>query len=100
MNRLPTAAVIIDVHKELNAVRECRSMEIPTVCLIDTDSDPTLADITIPGNDDAMRSIELIMRELADAVEEGRKSRPEPTEAAEARRGPSGRVPAARRSAR
>ncbi len=78
MNRLPAALVVIDVHKEINAVREARSMDIPTICLIDSDSDPTLADILIPGNDDAMRAIEVIVRELADAVEEGKKSRPEP----------------------
>ena len=85
MNRLPAVMVVIDVHKELNAVREARSMDIPTVCLIDSDSDPDLADIPIPGNDDAMRSIELIARELADAVEEGKKSRPEPVVATEGR---------------
>jgi len=77
MNRLPSAVVVIDVRKELNAVREARAMKIPTVCLIDTDSDPDLADIPIPGNDDAMRAIELVLRELADAVEEGKKARPE-----------------------
>jgi small subunit ribosomal protein S2 len=85
MNRLPAVQVVIDVRKELNAVREARTMDIPTVCLIDSDSDPALADIPIPGNDDAMRSIELILRELADAVEEGKKSRPEPVVATEGR---------------
>jgi small subunit ribosomal protein S2 len=78
MNRLPVAIVLIDLRKEINAVREARSVGIPTIALIDSDSDPNLADIPIPGNDDAMRSIELIMRELADAVEEGKKARPEP----------------------
>ncbi len=77
MNRLPAAAVIIDVRKEINAVREARATDIPTVCLVDTDSDPNLADIPIPGNDDAMRAIELVLRELADAVEEGKKARPD-----------------------
>ena len=88
MGRLPAAVVVIDVRKEVNAVREARATEIPTICLIDSDSDPAMADIPIPGNDDAMRAIELIMRELADAVEEGRKARPEPVEAAEGREGP------------
>jgi small subunit ribosomal protein S2 len=85
MNRLPAAMIVIDVHKEINAIREARAMGIPTIALIDTDSDPTLADIAIPGNDDAMRAIELIMRELADATEEGKKARPEPAEMAEGR---------------
>jgi small subunit ribosomal protein S2 len=85
MNRLPAALVVIDVRKEVNAVREAQSLEIPTICLIDTDSDPDFADIAIPGNDDAMRGIELIVRELADAVLEGMKARPEPEPSAETR---------------
>jgi len=87
MGRLPGALILIDVRKEMNAVREARAMNIPTVALVDSDSDPELADIIIPGNDDAMRAIELMMRELADAVEEGKKARPEAPEAtvAEAR---------------
>ena len=89
MNRLPAALVVVDVHKEVNAVREARATDVPTVCLIDTDGDPDLADIVIPGNDDAMRAIELIFRELADAVEEGKKARPEPVEAPEVREGPA-----------
>lgn len=89
MNRLPGALVVVDIRKEVNAVREARATDVPTVCLIDTDSDPDLADIVIPGNDDAMRAIELIFRELADAVEEGKKARPEPVEAPEAREGPA-----------
>lgn len=88
MNRLPAALVVVDIRKEVNAVREARATGIPTVCLIDTDSDPDLADIPIPGNDDAMRAIELIIRELTDAVEEGKKARPEPVEVPESRDGP------------
>ncbi|MBU0639768.1 MAG: 30S ribosomal protein S2 [Planctomycetes bacterium] len=78
MNRLPGALVVIDVRKETNAVREARTLGIPTIGLIDTDSDPDFASIPIPGNDDAMRAIEVVMRQLADAVEEGRRARPEP----------------------
>lgn len=85
MNRLPGTLVVVDVRKEVNAVREARATEVPAVGLIDSDSDPELVDIAIPGNDDAMRAIELIVRELADAVEQGKKSRPEPTEPAETR---------------
>ena len=88
MNRLPAALVVIDVRKELNAVREARAMGIPTLALIDSDSDPDLVDILIPGNDDAMRAIELVFRELADAVEEGKKSRPETFEAPDTREAP------------
>lgn len=75
MNRLPGALVVVDVRREHNAVKEARKLGIPTVCLIDTDSDPDYADVPIPGNDDAIRSIELIVSHLADAVEEGLKAR-------------------------
>lgn len=80
MTRLPAALVVVDVRKEINAVREAQALGIPTVCLIDTDSDPDLASIPIPGNDDAMRAIRVIITRLADAVEEGKRSRPETVE--------------------
>jgi small subunit ribosomal protein S2 len=84
MSRLPGALVIVDVRKEQNAVREARALGIPTICLIDTDGDPDFASIPIPGNDDAMRSILVITRHLADAIEEGMKARPAPAERVEA----------------
>ena len=75
MDKLPGAIVIIDVNKEINAVREARKLGIPTICLIDTDGDPDLADIAIPGNDDSMRSIDVIIRELCMAVNDGKQLR-------------------------
>ena len=75
MNKLPGVLIVIDVHRERNAVREARKLGIPTVCLIDTDSDPAYADLPIPGNDDAMRAIEVILIHLTDAVEEGLRGR-------------------------
>lgn len=75
MEKLPGVVVVIDVHREHNAVREAKKLGIPTVCLIDTDSDPDFADLPIPGNDDAMRAIETILTHLADAVLEGMKGR-------------------------
>jgi small subunit ribosomal protein S2 len=75
LDRLPGALVVIDVRREINALREAHTLGIPTVCLLDTDGDPDLTDIPIPGNDDAMRAIELIMRELAGAVTEGKTAR-------------------------
>lgn len=72
MNRLPECLVIIDPKKEKNAVREAQKLGITTVALIDTDSDPDMVDLPIPGNDDSIRSIELIVRQLADAVLEGK----------------------------
>jgi small subunit ribosomal protein S2 len=71
MTRLPGALVVVDQRREIIAVREARKMKIPIICLLDTDSDPDLVDIPIPGNDDAMRAIELVVRVLANAVAEG-----------------------------
>lgn len=85
MTRLPGAVFAVDVRKEINAVREAGSLGIPTVCLLDTDSDPDFASIPIPGNDDSMRSIQLVVTKLADAVEEGQRARPEPAPQPEAR---------------
>jgi small subunit ribosomal protein S2 len=88
MTRLPGALVVVDPRKEHIAVKEAKKLAIPTVCLLDTDADPDFADIPIPGNDDAIRSIEVVLRELSDAIEEGKRGRvsrePPPTEAAAA----------------
>jgi small subunit ribosomal protein S2 len=72
MNRVPECIVAVDPKKEKNAIREARKLGVTTVALIDTDSDPDLVDLPIPGNDDSIRSIELIVRLLADAVLAGR----------------------------
>ena len=76
MNKLPGALVIIDTNREMNALREARALHIPTIALIDTDGDPNVVDLPIPGNDDSMRSIDVIMRELTAAVTEGVNQRP------------------------
>ena len=75
MTKLPGAMVVVDTTREHNALREARNLGIPTICLIDTDGDPDLADIPIPGNDDSMRAIDLIVRELCAAVQEGKGQR-------------------------
>ena len=72
MNRLPECLVVIDPRKEKNAVKEARKLGVTTVALIDTDCDPDEVDLAIPGNDDSIRSIELIVQLLADAVIAGR----------------------------
>lgn len=76
MNRLPECLVIIDPGKERNAVREAKRLGISTVALIDTDSNPDLIDLPIPGNDDGIRSVELIIKQLADAVITGKGEDP------------------------
>jgi small subunit ribosomal protein S2 len=76
MNRLPDAMVVVDPKREDIAVKEAQRMGVTTVALIDTDSDPDVVDLPIPGNDDSIRSIELILAKLADAVLEGKASLP------------------------
>ena len=77
MNRMPECLVLIDPNKEKNAVKEARKLGIATVALIDTDCDPSLIDLPIPGNDDGIRSIDVIVKQLADAVLAGRAENPE-----------------------
>jgi len=80
MNRLPEAIVVVDPTKEKNAVRECKALGIKVVALIDTDSDPDKVDLPIPGNDDSIRSIALIMNYLGDAVAAGKATLPQKPE--------------------
>jgi len=75
MDRFPGCMVVIDTNREVNALREARSLGIPTIALIDTDGNPDLADIPVPGNDDSMRSIDVVIREMAAAVSEGKAQR-------------------------
>ncbi len=72
MDRIPECIVMVDPRKEHNAVREAHKLGVTTVALIDTDGDPDEVDLPIPGNDDSIRSIELIFSRLADAVAEGK----------------------------
>lgn len=76
MTALPGVVVLIDAKHERNAILEARKLGIPTICLIDTDSDPDLIDIPIPGNDDAIRAIEVVVSRLADAAQAGKLARP------------------------
>ena len=75
MDKLPGALFVVDVKREHIAIKEAKKLGIPVVALIDTDSDPDEVDIAIPGNDDAMRAIELILKEIGDAVIEGKTGR-------------------------
>lgn len=75
MEKLPGVMFIIDTRREHIAVKEAKKLGVTTIALIDTDSDPDLIDLPIPGNDDAMRAIELIVKELADAVIDGKSGR-------------------------
>ncbi|MFM8327349.1 MAG: 30S ribosomal protein S2, partial [Pirellulaceae bacterium] len=61
LNRLPECLVLVDPNKEKNAIKEAKALGITTVALIDTDCDPTMVDLPIPGNDDGIRSIDLVI---------------------------------------
>jgi len=75
MERLPGAIIIVDPAREKNAVREAKKLEIPTVALADTEADPDDITVVIPGNDDAMRAVEIVLKHLSDAVVEGKANR-------------------------
>ena len=76
MIKLPDALVIVGPNREHIAVKEAKRMGVTTIALIDTDSDPDPVDLPIPGNDDSIRSIEVILGKLADACLEGRAALP------------------------
>ena len=87
MKKLPGALFIVDPRKERNAIAEARKLNIPIVAIVDTNCDPDEIDYVIPGNDDAIRSIRLIVATMANAVQEGRQGESlaeAPVEAAEA----------------
>jgi small subunit ribosomal protein S2 len=73
MRRQPDAVFIIDLRKEQLAVREARRLGLPIVALVDTNCDPDEADYVIPGNDDAIRSCELVVRAIAAGIETGKQ---------------------------
>jgi small subunit ribosomal protein S2 len=72
MPDLPDIAIVIDQKREMTAIRECRKLGIPVVSILDTNCDPDLVDIPIPGNDDAVRSIKLILKSLTDSIIKGK----------------------------
>jgi small subunit ribosomal protein S2 len=71
MNGMPGAVVVVDPGREVNAVREGRRMGLVVIGILDTDCDPSLVDIVIPGNDDSLKSVRLLIEQLVGAVEEG-----------------------------
>jgi small subunit ribosomal protein S2 len=76
MNRLPDALFVIDIGHEEIAVQEARKLGIPVVAVVDSNYDPNLVDYAIPGNDDAIRAVQLYTRAVADAVLEGKAAAP------------------------
>ncbi len=73
MKRLPDAMVVVDVRKEITAIKEAKKLGIPVIAIVDTNCDPDDIDIVIPGNDDAIRGVKLIISTLANAVLEAKQ---------------------------
>jgi len=77
MNRLPDALFVIDIGHENIAVQEAKKLGIPVIAVVDTNYDPSLVDYPIPGNDDAIRAVQLYVRAAADSVLEGKAAAPQ-----------------------
>ena len=75
LNRLPSALFIVDIKKEHIAVKEARKLNIPTIAMVDTNSDPNVVDFPIPANDDAAKSIQLILSAVSGSIGEGLQER-------------------------
>ncbi len=75
LNRLPSALFIVDIKKEHIAVAEAKKLQIPTIAIVDTNSDPNLVDFPIPANDDAAKSVMLVVGALMNAINEGVEER-------------------------
>ena len=112
MGRLPDALFVIDIGHEDIAIKEAKKLGIPVVAVVDTNYDPALVDYAIPGNDDAIRAVQLYARAAADAVLEGKAAAPNVASVREeefadadgdaakpARRAPAKKAPAKRASA-
>lgn len=83
MDKLPGALFVVDPRKERIAVAEARKLDIPIVAIVDTNCDPDEIDYVIPGNDDAIRAVKLLISRMADAVIEGRQGEAGEAEVAE-----------------
>ncbi len=68
MAQLPDAIIVIDTTREQNAVAEAKRLNIPVVAIVDTNADPDMIDYPIPGNDDAIRAIRIVLQKLVDAI--------------------------------
>ena len=90
MHKIPDAVFIVDVHHEIIAAKEAKRLEIPIIGVADTNADPNFVDWLIPGNDDAIRAIKLILSTMADAIIEGKKIYEEKTGKGKAQAVPEG----------
>ena len=74
MSQVPDIAIVVDPKREATAIAECKKLGITIISILDTNCDPNVVDIPIPANDDAVRSIKLIISSLSDAIITGRHS--------------------------
>lgn len=81
MANRPGALFVVDVVAEINAVREARKLGIPVIAIVDTNADPSLADYVIPANDDAIKSVQLIVDYVTEAINLGKAQQKQPAEA-------------------
>lgn len=75
IEKLPAAIFVVDTHKETIAVTEANRLHIPVIGLVDTNSDPTVLDFPVPGNDDAVKSIRIIVQTVTEAIQKGLSQR-------------------------
>ena len=73
MDRIPDIVIIIGQSEEINALRECNKLGIRSITIVDTDCDPSVADLIIPANDDSMPSIQLLLNEFVNAIKKGQE---------------------------
>ena len=71
MNQIPDIAIIVDPKREATALLECRKLGIKIIAIVDTNCDPSLIDIPIPGNDDSIKSIQLILSIISNGISQG-----------------------------
>lgn len=74
MTQIPDFAIVVDPKRESTAVAECRKLGITIISIVDTNNDPNLVDLPIPANDDAVRSIKIILSTLSDAILIGQRA--------------------------
>nr|YP_009395787.1 ribosomal protein S2 [Herposiphonia versicolor]ARW64767.1 ribosomal protein S2 [Herposiphonia versicolor] len=74
MKSLPDLVIVVDQKKETTAIQECIKLGVPTICMLDTNCNPEIIDVPIPSNDDAIRSIKLVLSKIADAILEGKRA--------------------------
>ena len=74
MEQIPDIAIVVDPKRESTAVAECKKLGITIISILDTNCDPNMVDIPIPANDDAVRSIKLIISTLAEAIQRGKQA--------------------------